>query len=180
MTTRMFCLAASTASAASSIDGAMTASMNVDVSASRGRRRPSAGSSPTMPPNAESGSASRARTYAASIVAAGRHAARIRVLDHDRGRLGEFERDPQRRVEIEQVRVGQLLPLMHLPGAAGIRRELNPRRALMRILAISKRTRTAVRRAGRARRCSRATSRRPPRRRAPSSSQSCRRTDRYA
>ena len=68
------------------------------------------------------------------------------MLDHDRGRFGEFQRNPQRRVEIEQVRVRQLLPLMHFPCAAGLRRELNPRRALVRILAISKRTWPAVRR----------------------------------
>ena len=46
---------------------------------------------------------------------AGRHAARVRVLDDHRRRLGEFERDPQRRIEIEQVRVRQLLALVHLP-----------------------------------------------------------------
>ena len=46
---------------------------------------------------------------------AGRHAARIRVLDDDAGRLGELERDAERRVEVEQVRVRQLLALMHLP-----------------------------------------------------------------
>src|SRR6185312_13564968 len=50
------------------IDGAITASMNVDaialaVSASRVRL------SPTMPPKAESGSVSRARTYASAIEA---------------------------------------------------------------------------------------------------------------
>ena len=71
-----------------------------------------------MPPNAESGSASRARTYASSIVVAGRDAAGIGVLDHHGGRLGELERDPQRGVEVEQVRVRQFLALMHLPRAA--------------------------------------------------------------
>ena len=76
----------------------------------------------------------------------------IRMFDHNRGRFGKFQRNPQRRVEIEQVRVGQLLPLMHVPCAAGIWRELNPGRALMRILSISKRTWPAVRRSGRARR----------------------------
>ena len=70
-----------------------------------------------MPPNAESGSASRARTYASASVARRRDAARIRVLDHDRRRLVELERDPRRGVEIEQVRERQLLALMHDGGA---------------------------------------------------------------
>ena len=64
--TRMFFFAARIARAASSTPGATTASMNVDaiavaVSTSRARL------SPTMPPNADSASASRARTYASAI-----------------------------------------------------------------------------------------------------------------
>ena len=70
-----------------------------------------------MPPKADSGSASRARTYASASVAAGGDAAGIRVLDDHRGRLVELERDARGRVEIEQVRERQLLALMH-DGAA--------------------------------------------------------------
>jgi len=57
----MFAFFARISTASAAIDGAMMASMKVDViafavSTSTGRL------SPTMPPNAESGSASRART----------------------------------------------------------------------------------------------------------------------
>ncbi len=51
--------------ASSRTDGAMTASMNVEVSA-RAVSASSGRLSPTMPPNADSASASRARTYASA------------------------------------------------------------------------------------------------------------------
>ena len=68
-TRRRFFLAASTSRASAAAAGATTASMNVlaisrAVPASSGRFRP------TMPPNADSGSTSRAATYASSSVAA--------------------------------------------------------------------------------------------------------------
>ena len=90
--------------------GAITASMNVEVmalavSTSIGRLRP------TMPPNAASASASRARTYASAADAAGRRAARVGVLDDGGGRLGELEHDARGRVEVEQVGERQLLAL---------------------------------------------------------------------
>ena len=80
---------------------------------------------------------------------ADRGAARIRVLDHGGRRLVELEHDARGRVEIEQVRVRQLLALQDRRGAeagggsriqarAGshIQRPV-PRRALMRVLAVS-------------------------------------------
>ena len=80
------------------IAGAITASMNVAVSAravstSIGRLRP------TIPPKADSRG----------------HPAGIGVLDDHPCRLDELDREPKRGVEIEQVRVGQLLPLVHVP-----------------------------------------------------------------
>ena len=137
VTTRRFGLAASASLTSSppAIAGAITASMNVDVKAcavarSMGRF------SPTMPPKAESGSASRAQTYAAAGDAAGRDAARIRVLDHHRGRLVELQRDARGRVQIEQIRERQFLALMHDGAAKPAGVLAIPRAGLMRILAV--------------------------------------------
>ena len=48
---------------------------------------------------------------------AGRHAARVRVLDDRRRRLLELQDDASGRVEIEQIRVRKLLALQNLGGA---------------------------------------------------------------
>ena len=64
-----------------------------------------------MPPNAESASASRARDVGVGGDRAGRHAARVGVLDHRRGRLVELEDDAGGGVEVEQVGERQLLAL---------------------------------------------------------------------
>ena len=64
---------------------------------------------------------------------AGRHAARIRVLDHRGGRFAELEHDAQRRVEIEEVVVRQLLALQDGGVAEPVARILGvPGGALMR------------------------------------------------
>ena len=53
------------------------------------------------------------------------------------GRLGEFERDARSRIEVEQVRVGQLLALMDRHGAARASGSADPRGRLMRVLAVA-------------------------------------------
>ena len=72
-------------------------------------------------------------------------AARVVVLDDRRGRRGELGADPQRRVEVEQVVVGQLLALQHLRARqrrAGARPvERVERRLLVRVLAVAQRAR---------------------------------------
>jgi len=64
-------------------------------------------------------------------------AARIRVLNHNRGRLAEFKRDPRGGVEVEQVRERQLLALMHGRGAEAGRTVGVPRAALVRVFAVA-------------------------------------------
>ena len=62
----------------------------------------------------------------------------IRMLDDGRRRLAELQHDACSGVEIEQVRVGQLLALQHACGAEARRRLLRvPGRHLMRVLAVS-------------------------------------------
>ena len=91
-----------------------------------------------MPPKAESASASRAVTKASAMRRAGRHAARIGVLDHGRGRLVELQHQPRRRVEVEQVGIGELLALHdHGRAETGAVAHRVPRRRLMGILAVA-------------------------------------------
>ena len=115
-----------------------TASMNVDAIAraaasSIGRLRP------TMPPNADSASASRAAHVGVGDDGAGRGAARIRVLDDDGGGLVELQHDARGSVEIQQIRERQLLALAapsRRPGRRGGRRAYHAA-ALVRVLAVA-------------------------------------------
>ncbi len=66
-----------------------------------------------MPPNAASAIGIARAHVGVGGDRAGRRAARIRVLDHRRRRLGELEHDARGRIEVEQVRVRQLLALQH-------------------------------------------------------------------
>ena len=75
---------------------------------------------------------------------ADRGAARVGVLDHGGRRLVEFEHDARGRIEIEQVRVRQLLALQDGRVAEAAQRSAVraphqpvPGRALMRVLAVS-------------------------------------------
>jgi hypothetical protein len=60
------------------------------------------------------------------------------MLDHDAGRLREFERNSGRGIEIQQIRVRKLLTLMHFPARPligwGV---LQPAGLLMGILAVT-------------------------------------------
>ena len=99
-----------------------------------------------MPPNADRGSASRARNVRLGNRRPQGHAARVGVLDDDANRLGEFERNSQRGVEIEEVGVPELLPLMNLPGRQERQHVGHPLRLLMRVLAVSQVLRRRMRR----------------------------------
>ena len=69
---------------------------------------------------------------------AGRHAARVGVLDHRGGRLAELEHDARGRVEVQQVGVRQFLALQEHRGAEGGRRLFGvPCRRLVRILSVA-------------------------------------------
>ena len=69
---------------------------------------------------------------------AGRHAARVRVLDDGGGGFAEVQHDTQRRIEIEKVVVGELLALEDGGIAKPVARVLGvPRRTLMWILPVA-------------------------------------------
>ncbi len=70
--------------------------------------------SATMPPKAETGSQARARAKASASVRAERHAARRVVLDDDAGGLVELLHRRERRLEVEEVVVAELLALEDL------------------------------------------------------------------
>ena len=65
-------------------------------------------------------------------------AARVRVLDHHRRRLGELADDAGRRVQIQEIRERELLALMDDGAAEATVVLAIPRRGLMRILAVAK------------------------------------------
>jgi hypothetical protein len=60
------------------------------------------------------------------------------VLDHDPHRLVELERDADGGIQVEEVRVGQLLALVHLPPATAPDWQL-PERRLVRVLPVAER-----------------------------------------
>ena len=112
VTTRMLRLAArARRGASSSTAGAITASMNVDTIASAVATSIARLSADDA---AERGEAVRRRARARRHrppSSPSRRAARVGVLDHRRRRLVELEDDARRGVEVEQVRVRQLLAL---------------------------------------------------------------------
>ena len=63
----------------------------------------------------------------------------VRVFDHDRGGPLEFRRDPEGRIEVDQVVVGELLPLQLVRGRRPGRRERLPveRCLLIRVLPVT-------------------------------------------
>ena len=97
--------------------------------------------SATMPPNAETGSHARARANASAGVVAERHAAGGVVLDDDAGDLVVLLHGGERRLEIEEVVVAELLALEHLRERDGGLVRLAPgaveRARLVRVLAVA-------------------------------------------
>ena len=77
---------------------------------------------PTMPPNAAERIGVARADVGVGGAATGRGAARIGVLDDDGRRLAELEHDARGGIEIEQVRVRQLLALEHGRRRRGRRR----------------------------------------------------------
>ena len=96
--------------------GAITASMNVDVSAVRRLGVERAVEADDAAERRERIGLARADVRLGGVAPVA-DAARIGVLDDHRGRLVELERDARGGVEIEQVRVRQLLALVDLPRA---------------------------------------------------------------
>ena len=132
----MFCFAASTAFASSATAGR---DHRLDERG-RDRARDSASSCAVQPDDPAEGG-QRIGFPRANVglggCRAGRHAARIRVLDDHRRRLGELERNAHRGVEIEQVRVRQLLALVNAPQRRAGRCARASTRLLMRVLAVA-------------------------------------------